>query len=155
MKGHKKFLTLSHIVMIVCCIVALIPFWILIVASFTKESYIAQNGYSLWPLEWSLDAYKYLLTKIDWFGRGYLITIIVTVVGVIIAILITTMLGYIATPMSVDVPKDLIDAWIPLMPMHRMGKPEELIPAVLYLASDASGYTTGSDIIVDGGYSVQ
>lgn len=94
MKGHKKFLTLSHIVMIVCCIVALIPFWILIVASFTKESYIAQNGYSLWPLEWSLDAYKYLLTKIDWFGRGYLITIIVTVVGVIIAILITTMLGY-------------------------------------------------------------
>ena len=63
--------------------------------------------------------------------------------------------GYIATPMSVDVPKDLIDAWIPLMPMHRMGKPEELIPAVLYLASDASGYTTGSDIIVDGGYSVQ
>ena len=69
--------------------------------------------------------------------------------------LVTTMLGYIATPMSVDVPKDLIDAWIPLMPMHRMGKPEELIPAVLYLASDASGYTTGSDIIVDGGYSVQ
>lgn len=63
--------------------------------------------------------------------------------------------GYIATPMSVDVPKDLIDAWIPLMPMHRMGKPEELIPTVLYLASDASGYTTGSDIIVDGGYSVQ
>lgn len=57
--------------------------------------------------------------------------------------------------MSVDVPKDLIDAWIPLMPMHRMGKPEELIPAVLYLASDASGYTTGSDIIVDGRYSVQ
>jgi NAD(P)-dependent dehydrogenase (short-subunit alcohol dehydrogenase family) len=60
--------------------------------------------------------------------------------------------GYIATPMSVDTPKELKDAWTPLMPMHRMGKPEELVPAVLYLASPASAYTTGSDLIVDGAY---
>jgi NAD(P)-dependent dehydrogenase (short-subunit alcohol dehydrogenase family) len=60
--------------------------------------------------------------------------------------------GYIGTPMSVDTPKELKDAWTPLMPMHRMGKPEELIPAVLYLASSASGYTSGSDAIVDGAY---
>lgn len=60
--------------------------------------------------------------------------------------------GYIATPMSADVPKDLKDAWGPLMPMHRMGDPEELMPAILYLVSPAAGYTTGTDIIVDGGY---
>lgn len=60
--------------------------------------------------------------------------------------------GYIATPMSVDTPKELKDAWTPLMPFGRMGKPEELIPAVLYLACDASGYTSGSDLIVDGAY---
>jgi NAD(P)-dependent dehydrogenase (short-subunit alcohol dehydrogenase family) len=62
--------------------------------------------------------------------------------------------GYIATPMSEDVPAELKDAWNPLIPMRRMGTPEELIPAVLYLASPAAGYTTGSDIIVDGGYVV-
>lgn len=60
--------------------------------------------------------------------------------------------GYIATPMSTDTPQALKDAWMPLIPMHRMGKPEELMPAILYLACDASGYTTGSDIVVDGGY---
>lgn len=60
--------------------------------------------------------------------------------------------GYIATPMSADVPQELKSAWEPLMPMHRMGEPEELIPAVLYLVSPAAGYTTGSDIIIDGGY---
>lgn len=60
--------------------------------------------------------------------------------------------GYISTPMSADVPQDLKDAWEPLMPMHRMGTPEELIPAILYLASPAAGYTTGADIIVDGAY---
>lgn len=60
--------------------------------------------------------------------------------------------GYIATPMSVDTPSELKDAWMPLIPMHRMGTPEELVPAVIYLACGASGYTTGSDLIVDGGY---
>lgn len=62
--------------------------------------------------------------------------------------------GYIGTPMSADTPQELKDAWMPLIPMHRMGDPEELMPAVLYLASSASGYTTGADVIVDGGYSV-
>ncbi len=61
--------------------------------------------------------------------------------------------GYIATPMSVDTPQALKDAWMPLIPLHRMGDPEELIPAVLYLASAASGYTSGSDVVVDGAYS--
>ncbi len=60
--------------------------------------------------------------------------------------------GYIATPMSVDTPEELKNAWMPFIPMHRMGEPEELIPPVLYLASTASGYTTGSDVIIDGGY---
>ncbi len=60
--------------------------------------------------------------------------------------------GYIATPMSLDTPQELKDAWMPLIPMRRFAKPEELIPAMLYLACDAAGYTTGSDIIVDGGY---
>lgn len=60
--------------------------------------------------------------------------------------------GYIATPMAIDTPQKLRDAWMPLIPMHRMGNPEELIPAILYLASDASSYTTGSDVIVDGAY---
>lgn len=60
--------------------------------------------------------------------------------------------GYIATPMSVDTPQELRDAWMSLIPMHRMGKPEELMPAILYLACDAAGYTSGSDVIVDGAY---
>jgi NAD(P)-dependent dehydrogenase (short-subunit alcohol dehydrogenase family) len=62
--------------------------------------------------------------------------------------------GYIATPMSTETPQELKDAWLPMMPLHRMGKPEELISAVIYLASGSSTYTTGLDFIVDGGYSL-
>ena len=38
-------------------------------------------------------------------------------------------------------------------PMYRFGEPEELIGAVVYLASDASSFVTGSELVVDGGFS--
>ena len=61
--------------------------------------------------------------------------------------------GYIATEMSLNEKnKDLFSGWIESIPMKRMGEPEELQGIALYLASDASTYTTGADIIVDGGF---
>ena len=60
--------------------------------------------------------------------------------------------GYVATPMSTDTPQALKDAWLELIPMRRMCKPEELLPLVLSLATGASGYTSGSDFVVDGAY---
>ncbi len=59
--------------------------------------------------------------------------------------------GYIATAMT-KAASQWIPEWLGLIPTHRMGEPEELQSAVLYLASDAAGYTTGTDIIVDGAY---
>ncbi|KAL4790007.1 hypothetical protein BDV19DRAFT_382634 [Aspergillus venezuelensis] len=56
--------------------------------------------------------------------------------------------GYIATETSHSVPQETKDK----TPMNREGRVEELKGAYLYLASDASSYTTGSDIVVDGGY---
>jgi NAD(P)-dependent dehydrogenase (short-subunit alcohol dehydrogenase family) len=60
--------------------------------------------------------------------------------------------GYIATPMSTDTPQELRDAWMPLIPQHKMGDPNELTAAVIYFACDSTTYTTGADLIVDGGY---
>jgi len=41
------------------------------------------------------------------------------------------------------------------IPLGRIGKPEDVAPAVLFLASDAACYLTGSDIVVDGGFSLR
>lgn len=43
-------------------------------------------------------------------------------------------------------------AWTPRIPLGRLGRPEELMGLYVYLASDASGYMTGSDVVIDGGY---
>jgi len=49
---------------------------------------------------------------------------------------------------------EIFSVWLAETPMGRWAKPEEIAGAILYLASDASTYTTGADIIVDGGYSL-
>lgn len=47
---------------------------------------------------------------------------------------------------------DMVKRWLDLMPMGRPGEPEELAGIALYLASEASSYTTGSVFVIDGGY---
>lgn len=53
-------------------------------------------------------------------------------------------------PAGVD-PKAMIEAFLNKIPMHRMGQPDEIGTVALFLASDASSYMTGSQIVVDGG----
>jgi len=62
--------------------------------------------------------------------------------------------GYVKTAMSpVDEPQ-FRRHWIEDAPMQRYAMPEELGPSLVYLASDASAFMTGSVLIVDGGYTL-
>ncbi|ODA79818.1 hypothetical protein RJ55_05414 [Drechmeria coniospora] len=60
--------------------------------------------------------------------------------------------GYIQTDMTSFAPPEMKKEWIERIPMKREGRPNELKGCYLYLASDASSYTSGLDMIVDGGY---
>jgi NAD(P)-dependent dehydrogenase (short-subunit alcohol dehydrogenase family) len=62
--------------------------------------------------------------------------------------------GYVRTAMSpVDEP-EFRRHWIEDAPMRRYATPEELGPSIVYLASDASSFMTGSILVVDGGYTL-
>ncbi|WP_434362519.1 glucose 1-dehydrogenase [Parasalinivibrio latis] len=65
--------------------------------------------------------------------------------------------GTINTPMVAQVIREspegdkIMDAFVGMHPIGRIGKPEEIAEAAVYLASDAAGFTTGADLRVDGG----
>src|SRR5882757_7420506 len=60
--------------------------------------------------------------------------------------------GYVKTEMAaVDEPR-FRRHWIEDAPMKRYALPEEIAPSVVYLASDASSFMTGSVVVIDGGY---
>lgn len=63
--------------------------------------------------------------------------------------------GYMKTEMTMSSMAHLFPTWESLTPMGRLGEPEELRGALLYLASDAASYTTGHDLVVDGGYTAR
>jgi len=60
--------------------------------------------------------------------------------------------GYIATEMTKKAPAEWKDEWIQKSVYKRMGDPEELQSALLYFASNASSFTTGTDLVIDGGF---
>jgi NAD(P)-dependent dehydrogenase (short-subunit alcohol dehydrogenase family) len=62
--------------------------------------------------------------------------------------------GYVKTEMApVDEPR-FQRYWIEDAPMRRYATPEEIAPSLVYLASDAAAFVTGSVLVIDGGYTV-
>ncbi|QDQ02318.1 SDR family oxidoreductase [Lysinibacillus fusiformis] len=65
--------------------------------------------------------------------------------------------GVIETPMTANIGqfKEVMDMLIRATPMGRLGQPDEVAKAILFLASDEASYITGGELVIDGGYSAR
>ncbi len=93
-REYKVSQFISHFVLAVASLFVLIPFVLLIVASFTDNAWATANGFTFLPGKFSLEAYKYIWIQWDMIGKAYLMTIIVTFVGTGLSIIITTLMAY-------------------------------------------------------------
>jgi 3-oxoacyl-[acyl-carrier protein] reductase len=59
--------------------------------------------------------------------------------------------GFVPTALTEDLPLDLKDMMMKMIPLGRWGKPEEIANAVAFFASDEAAYITGQVLSVDGG----
>lgn len=84
----------AHAIMIFGSLLALLPFILLVIASFTDNQTALVDGYSFFPKKWSLEAYEYIAREWVTVGRAYLMTIVVTVAGTALSLALTSTFAF-------------------------------------------------------------
>ena len=91
----KKANVMMLCILSVFALLCVLPVLLVVVVSFSSEQSIFQNGYSFFPTQLSLNAYRFFLRLGDQIIRSYGITIFVTIVGTLFSLAVTTMLSYV------------------------------------------------------------
>ena len=82
-------------IFILLAIITFLPVVFVFIISISSEASIAQNGYSFFPAELSLESYKYLWQSKDYIGRSFINSVGITLIGTLIGLVLTSTLGYV------------------------------------------------------------
>lgn len=91
----RTFKIISYVVIIITSIACLLPFLLIISASFTSNEAIVRDGYHLIPTEFSLEGYKTVFTFPTEVLKAYGVTISTTLIGTFTGLFFMTMAGYV------------------------------------------------------------
>lgn len=91
----RRFRILANTVMVLLCILAVLPFVLLVTASVTEEAVINQSGYSFIPRKIDFSAYRYLMMAGRSILRAYGMTLAVTAIGTAANVFLTLTMGYL------------------------------------------------------------
>lgn len=83
-----------NLVMIVACVLALIPIYVIVISSLTPESTLTAIGYRLWPEKFATEAYKFLFAQGSIVVTAYKNTILATAAGTLIAVVTVSLYAY-------------------------------------------------------------
>nr|WP_253300598.1 carbohydrate ABC transporter permease [Paenibacillus lautus] len=92
----KKWIGASsiHLFFWAFTVASLIPFILVFMVSISSEDSILQNGYSLFPSQISFEAYQFLFHDFSEIAKAYGVTILTTLVGTVVSLLITALFAY-------------------------------------------------------------
>jgi len=100
-RKNKNMLALSpvangflNLLMVIVCVLALIPIYVIVISSVTSEAALTANGYRLWPEEFSTMAYTFLFNKGSILITAYINTIIATLAGTFLAVVMVGLYAY-------------------------------------------------------------
>ncbi len=126
MKGEREFHYFALVIMIALMLFCVVPLILMLTVSFSSEGSLVY-GYRFIPDEWSLDAYEFMWAKRATIFRAYGLTILITVVGTAISLIMTSMFAY---PLS-----------------RRDFKPRNLIAFILFFTMLFNGGMTASYMV--------
>jgi putative aldouronate transport system permease protein len=97
---ESVFTVLIYVIVILFTLICLIPFWMVVVGSFTDEGSLRVSGFQLFPQHLSLSSYSYVL-KTSQLASSYKVSVFVTVFGTFLAMLLTSMYAYVISSRKV------------------------------------------------------
>lgn len=92
-KGEKTFVGIITGLLILLSIVALIPLVSVISTSLSSKSAVDMNLVTLWPKEFTLDSWKYIIDRPD-LWKSFFLTLSTTLIGTVLALLMTALFAY-------------------------------------------------------------
>ena len=133
-------------------IICLIPFLLVLGSSFTAERALTQNGYNIWPSEFSLDAYKLVFVSGD-IPQAYLITVGTTIVGTFFSMVFTCGAAYAMSVKNFK-SRGVLALFIYRLTIEALGKVRFIVPLSIVFAlwagtrPEFTTYLSSSRIVV-------
>ena len=93
-REYKVTQVVAHVVLAAGSLIAIFPILILFSSSFTEQATVIQFGYNVWPRKFGLEAYEYLWQQKDQIFRAYGVTALVTVIGTVANVIVTSLMAY-------------------------------------------------------------
>jgi putative aldouronate transport system permease protein len=95
-KGDIAFNVVNGTLIALLCVIFLLPFWMMIISSFTANSSLQSHGYQIIPDKLSLEGYRYVFgsTEIDFF-RAIGNSLFVSVIGTVLSVAVSLITAYV------------------------------------------------------------
>lgn len=94
-KSDRAFDIVNGLIIAILCVTFILPFWMMIISSFTEEISLRVNGYKLFPSAFSTAGYEYIFSSSDYnILRAIINSVIISVSGTVLSVAVSLITAY-------------------------------------------------------------